>query len=68
MFKESAGQLETWEKEVLARHRWGQHGDLAERELSRLRPLWARIHPVDENTRKIVKQIIALEICNWDLG
>jgi len=61
-------QLETWETEVLARHRWGQHGDdRAESERSRLETLWARIQPTDEATNKILDQIVVLEICNWDL-
>ncbi len=58
---------EAWEQEVLARHRWGQHGKRAEEEHSRLKELWTAIQPIDEATTKIINQIIALEICNWRL-
>jgi len=58
---------ETWEDEILARHRWGQHGDKAESECSRLKQVWESIQPVDGATREIVKQIVALEICNWNM-
>ena len=58
---------ETWEEEILARHRWGQHGDKAKLEHSRLKQIWESIQPVDDATREIAKQIVALEICNWNL-
>lgn len=58
---------EAWGEEVQARHRWGQHGEKANAEHSRLKPLWDMIQPVDESTRQIANQIIALEICNWNL-
>ena len=58
---------EEWEQEVLAGHRWGRHGDKAGAEHSRLRHLWGTVEPVTDNTRGIIKQIVALEICNWQL-
>ncbi|UCD58893.1 MAG: hypothetical protein JSV16_07245 [Candidatus Hydrogenedentota bacterium] len=67
MTDQSSSLSEAWEKEVLARHRWGQQGDRAREELSRLRLLWNSIHPVDDNIERIIDQIIALEICNWNL-
>ena len=67
MTAESVPPREVWEKEVLVRHRWGQHGDKATKELSRLRMLWNAIQPVDDNTNRIIDQIVALEICNWRL-
>ena len=61
-------QPETWEQEVAAGHRWGEHGDeTAQQELARLRELWDAAQPVDGNVRKIIDQIVALEICNWNL-
>jgi hypothetical protein len=60
--------LETWEQEVAAGHRWGQHGDeTVQQELTRLRELWNAAQPVDGNVRRIIDQIVALEICNWNL-
>ena len=56
-----------WEREVLARHRWGQHGEKANEELARLRKLWESAQPLDPSCQEIVEQIIALEICNWNL-
>jgi len=59
---------ETWEKEVLAEHRWEWHGDeTAAKELERLRVLWNAAQPADDHCRKITDQIVALEICNWNL-
>lgn len=59
---------ETWEKEVFAEHRWEWHGDeRAAKELERLRVLWNAAQPADDHCRKITDQIVALEICNWNL-
>ena len=61
-------ELESWEKEVLAGHRWGQHGkDRAEAELARLKELREAAGPMDDNLRKLIAQIIGPEICNWRL-
>ena len=61
-------QPQAWQQEILARHRWGQHGfDRAQAELSRMQPLWNAIQPVADSTSQIIDQIIALEICNWNL-
>ena len=59
--------LEPWEKEILVRHRWGQHGDAAIRELERLRELWAAAQPLGGSAQAVLEQIVALEICNWNL-
>ncbi len=59
---------EPWQKEVLADHRWGPHGNgRASEELTSLRKLWHAVQPLNKSCRKIVDQIIALEICNWNL-
>ena len=58
---------EVWEQEVLARHRWGQHGDRATDEHKRLKRLWEAAQPPSENCNSIIEQIAALEICNWNL-
>ena len=60
-------QRETWEEEVFAGHRWGPHGDRANKEHSRIRELWDLIQPVSDDTRRIIDQIVSLEICNWRL-
>ena len=60
--------METWEKEILARHRWGQHGeDVADAERIRLRKLCDAAGPLDAPLEKLVGQIIGPEICNWQL-
>ncbi len=62
------GMREPWEKEILARHRWGQHGDdRASEELARLGKLWDAAQPLGNACRDITRQIVALEICNWNL-
>ena len=58
---------EAWEKEIFAGHRWGRFGERADTEHSRLKALWNVIQPIDGNIRKIIDQIISLEICNWRL-
>ncbi len=56
-----------WEREVLARHRWGRHGGAAKEELARLRKLRDAAGPLGRSYEKIVEQIVALEICNWNV-
>lgn len=58
---------EVWEQEVLARHRWGQHGDRASKEHTHLKNLWEATQPPSKNCNSIIEQIVALEICNWNL-
>jgi hypothetical protein len=65
---------EVWEEEILAKHRWGRlplwfgsHKGAAKKEHSRLKKLWKRSQPLDVESHRIIKQIIALEICNWKL-
>lgn len=61
-------QLEAWEQEVLAAHRWGQHGDgPAREERSRFKELWAAAQPMSENAKAVADQVVSLEICNWNL-
>ena len=52
---------ESWEQEILARHRWGQHGEAAAAEHVRLMALWQAAQPVSEATRRIAEQITSLE-------
>jgi hypothetical protein len=56
-----------WENEILANHRWGQHGDKALDELGRLTKLWEMAQPLDPSCSEVITQILSLEICNWDL-
>jgi hypothetical protein len=59
---------EPWEKEVVANHRWRRSGaseDEAEDELARLRKLREAAGQLDDDCRKLIDQIISLEICNW---
>lgn len=67
MSPQTQAKLEAWEQELLARHRWGQHGSRAKEEHACLKSLWDVIQPVNENTMAIVSQIVSLEICNWKL-
>ena len=63
----SGSELMTWEQEVLANHRWGQHGDdQATEERARLRELWSAAELSPEQV-EIAHQIVGLEICNWNL-
>lgn len=66
--------LEVWEKEVVAQHRWGRlfqwfntDKDAPDRELGRLRRLAEKAGPLDRSCKAVVGQIVALEICNWNL-
>ena len=59
--------LEVWEREVLAGHRWGNRGDQANEEHTRLKRMWEAIQPVDDSCRAAIGQIVDLEICNWNL-
>lgn len=58
-----------WEQELFAEHRWGnaRHGEKAVTEHARLNAMWqvipAHARPPDE----LLGQIMALEICNWNL-
>ncbi len=56
-----------WEREVLARHRWGRHGDVAKGELARLRKLREAAGPLGRRGEAVTEQIVALEICNWNV-
>lgn len=56
-----------WEREVLARHRWGRHGDVAKDELARLRKLREAAGPLGRRCEAVIEQIVALEICNWNV-
>jgi hypothetical protein len=58
---------ELWEHEVLARHRWGRHGDAAKDELARLRKLREAAGPLGRRGEAVMEQIVALEICNWNV-
>ena len=58
---------EAWEKEIFAQHRWGQHGEKATEEHGRISKLAESAQPLDESCRIIMDNIIALEICNWNL-
>jgi hypothetical protein len=65
---------ESWEDELFAGHRWGrfffwfkiEHGR-GKNEHSRLKNLWHKAQPPDKFSKRIIDQIIALEICNWKL-
>jgi hypothetical protein len=58
---------ELWESEVVARHRWGRHGDVAKGELARLRKLREAAGPLGRRGEAVIEQIVALEICNWNV-
>lgn len=59
---------DAWQQEVLARHRWGQHGeDRAQQECDRIGELWLAARPISDVGCVITEQIVSLEICNWRL-
>jgi hypothetical protein len=59
--------LEEWEQELLARHRWGQHGNRASEEYARLKKFWKAAQPLSQKCKAVIEQIVALEIYNWNL-
>lgn len=69
--------LQDWEKELLAEHRWGRlkkwlpegEGDDAAvaREHEMLTNLWEKVQPLRESSKDVLKSILNLEICNWNL-
>lgn len=60
---------EQWERELCAAHRWGQprHGERIVIEKTHLRAMWDIIAPGDRPSAALLEQIIALEVCNWNL-
>ncbi len=75
-FKEEtdAERSETWERELVARHRWGRlhqwfntDKEKPQKELERLRGLAQKAGPLEPFCSAIVDQIATLEICNWNL-
>jgi hypothetical protein len=72
-------ELQDWERELLANHRWGRLRKwLPERdatvgdermgdEHARLRLLWEKAQPLPQSSETIIRSIVALEICNWNL-
>ena len=64
---EVTSRREAWEDEVFYGHRWGPHGEKAPEEHARLTELWDAAQPFPTDYRKTLDDIIALEICNWNL-
>ncbi|MCK4284607.1 MAG: hypothetical protein KAX18_00315 [Candidatus Lokiarchaeota archaeon] len=72
-------ELQSWEREFLAGHRWGRlkmwfpndhlslDSEMVSSELSNLKRLWDKIQPLNNTSNDILKSILALEICNWNL-
>ena len=71
--------LQDWEKELFAPHRWGRlkewfpererecdDGRIL-REHKTLKTLWKKVQPLRESAKDILKSIVNLEICNWNL-
>ena len=76
---EEKGERLDWEQELLADHRWGRlkkwvpegHGPVDDKRISnehtRLKKLWERAQPLTKPAEDILRSIVALEICNWNL-
>jgi hypothetical protein len=71
---EAKPKRESWEDELLAGHRWGRFSfwfniedDRGKNEHSRLKKLWNKTRTPDIFSKRIIDQIISLEICNWKL-
>jgi hypothetical protein len=67
-------ERESWENEILAVHRWGRittwfgiEDERGQKEYSRLKELWEQAQPLDEASEELINQMMALEICNWNL-
>jgi hypothetical protein len=65
---------EPWENEIFAVHRWGRltawfgiEDKRGQKEHSCLKEFWEKAQPLDEVSEEIIDQIMALEICNWNL-
>lgn len=71
---ENALDYEKWRNELISRHRWGRmkfwfgiDDDKTSEELTRLRGSWETAKPLSPSSRKVMDQIIRLEVCNWRL-
>lgn len=72
-------ELQDWEREFLASHRWGRikmwfpenhlslDNEMVSSALTHLKRLWDKIRPLNKTDNDILKSILALEICNWNL-
>jgi hypothetical protein len=72
-------QFQDWERELLADHRWGRlkiwfpdDQLILDRKTvtsvhKTLKNLWNNAQPLDQTSKGILNDIIALEICNWNL-
>ncbi|MFX1443077.1 MAG: hypothetical protein ACFFHV_06655 [Promethearchaeota archaeon] len=72
-------QLQDWERELLADHRWGRlkiwfpNDQIILESYSvsnvhkNLKNLWNKAKPLNETSKDILNDILALEICNWNL-
>ncbi len=72
-------KLQDWERELLSAQRWGRlrrwcperdvsiDGETISDEHSRLRKLWEKAQSLTQPCEDILRSIIALEICNWNL-
>ncbi len=64
---------ERWKSEVRAGHRWGREWSEfftrgLPREFDELEKLWQAAAPLGESDVAIMDQVIALEICHWNLN
>jgi len=48
---------ELWQKEVLARHRWGRHGDRGVEEVARLQKIWEAAQPLDQRCGALLRRV-----------
>ncbi|MFX0080939.1 MAG: hypothetical protein ACFE94_04225 [Candidatus Hodarchaeota archaeon] len=76
---ENGNEIRDWEREFLAGHRWGRlklwfpenrislDSEKVTSELAHLKNLWNKVQPLDNSGKDILKSIIALEVCNWNL-
>ncbi len=71
-------EIQDWERELLANHRWGRFkkwfpgeqisldSKTASKEHAHLKNLWNKAQPLDQSCKDTLNSIIALEICNWN--
>jgi len=76
---EVSGKRLDWERELLADHRLGRlkkwfpesYGPVEDKKIfnerTRLKKLWERAQPLTKQAEYILRSIIDLEICNWNL-
>jgi len=72
-------EQQDWEREFFADHRWGRFkmwfpedhisldSEMVSKEYKYIKDLWNKAQPLNQANKDILKSIMNLEICNWNL-